>query len=428
MKIPINTRAEIALKNIQSNNTVFIHSVAMAPQHLIQTMMQRANELKNVSIIHLHTEGPAPYVDAKYKGIFDLHSIFVGANVRKATQEGLADYIPVFLSESPLLFKKNIIPLDVALIQVSTPDKNGYVSLGTSVDATLAAIENAKIVIAQVNKYVPRIHGDALIHQSMIDYMVYHDAPMLSIESSKISIVEETIGKYVAALVEDGATLQMGIGAIPNAVLANLQHHKNLGVHSEMFSDGVIPLIKSGVINNSQKKVFKHKVVSSFVMGSQELYDFIDDHPMIQLISVDLVNDVSVIRKNPKVTAINSALEIDLTGQICADSIGIKHYSGVGGQIDFMRGAFYSEGGKPIIAMPSITNKGVSKIKSVLTEGAGVVSTRAHVHYVVTENGVVNLFGKSLKERAKALISIAHPSVQETLDREAFERFGGNFY
>jgi 4-hydroxybutyrate CoA-transferase len=428
MKDPIFLSAEEAFSKLKSNDTVYIHSVAMAPQHLIQQMILCAPRISNVKIVHLHTEGTAPYVDAKYQGIFKLHSIFVGSNVRKATQEGLADYIPVFLSESPLLFKKNILPLDVALIQVSPPDKHGYVSIGTSVDATLAAIENAKIVIAQVNKYVPRIHGDSLIHQSMIDFMVAFDEPIHSIENNKSTEIDEKIGRYISQLVEDGATLQMGIGAIPNAVLSNLMNHKNLGIHSEMFSDGVVPLIQKGVINNSQKKIFKHKVVSSFVMGSKQLYDYIDDNPMIQLMPVDIVNDVAVIRKNPKVTAINSALEIDLTGQVCADSIGTKHYSGVGGQIDFMRGACYSEGGKPIIAMPSITTKGISKIKPVLTEGAGVVSTRAHVHYVVTEYGIVNLFGKSLKERAHALISIAHPSVQEELTKAAFERFGGNFY
>jgi acyl-CoA hydrolase len=428
MKNIITSSAEDALKFLQAKHTVFIHSVAMAPQHLIQEMVKCAHRLNNVKIIHLHTEGPAPYVDEAYKGIFELHSIFVGSNVRQATQEGRADYIPVFLSESPLLFKNNIIPIDIALIQISPPDKHGYVSLGTSVDATLAAIENAKYVIAQVNKHVPRVHGAALIHQSMIDVMVPFDEPMQCIATNQTSAIEEKIGRYIAELVEDGATLQMGIGAIPNAVLGNLLQHKNLGIHSEMFSDGVIPLIERGVINNSNKKIFKHKVISSFAMGSQKLYDYINDNPLFQLLPVDLVNDVSIIRKNPKVTAINSALEIDITGQVCADSIGTKHYSGVGGQIDFMRGACYSEGGKPIIAMPSITSKGISKIKAFLTEGAGVVSTRAHIHYVVTEYGIVNLFGKSLKERAHALISISHPNVQEELTKAAFERFGGNFY
>lgn len=423
-KMPITCSASEALNVVKSGDRVFIHSVAMAPQYLIENLVAKAPHLQNVEIIHLHTEGIAPYVEPQYEGIFHLNSIFVGSNVRKATQEGRADYIPVFLSESPLLIKKGIVHINVALVQVSTPDKHGYVSLGSSVDATLAAILHADVVIAQVNKFVPRAHGDAFVPLHRFDYLVHHDAPMLEHHLSAPNEVESKIGQLIAGLVEDGATLQMGIGAIPNAVLQNLTNHRDLGVHTEMFSDGLLPLVASGVVNNSKKKLFPNKIVASFVMGGQETYDFLDDNPMVQMKCVDWVNDVSIIRQNDKVTAINSAIEIDLTGQVCADSIGYKHYSGVGGQIDFIRGASFSEGGKPIIALPSITNKGVSKISGMLKNGAGVVSTRANVHYVVTENGIADLYGKPMQERARELIRIAHPSAQEELDEAAFQRFG----
>jgi len=340
---------------------------------------------------------------------------------------GRADYIPIFLSEIPHLFNRGIINLNAALVQVSPPDKHGYCSLGVSIDATRAAILNADMVIAQINKNMPRTHGDGLIHMREIDYAIESDEPLPEHHPAELSDVELKIGRFCADLVENGATLQMGIGNIPDAVLASLTNHKNLGVHTEMFSDGLIPLLESGVVNNSKKRVHPGKVVSSFAMGTRNLYDFMDDNPLIQMLDCAYVNDTAVIRRNPKVTAINSAIEVDLTGQVCADSIGTYQYSGVGGQMDFIRGASLSEGGKPIIALPSATSKGVSKITPFLKQGAGVVTTRAHVHYVVTEYGVANLYGQSLARRAKKLIDIAHPDHREELEKAAHERFNSGF-
>ena len=310
------------------------------------------------------------------------------------------------------------------MIQVSTPDKHGYVSLGTSVDATLAAVETARTVIAVVNKHVPRSFGDAMIHSSKIDLFVQDDTPLEEAHFTEPNEIETRIGKHCAALIEDGATLQMGIGAIPNAVLAQLGNHKNLGIHTEMFADGVLPLVEKGVINGEAKNIDKGKMISTFLMGSQRVYDFIDDNPGVLMMDVGYTNDPFIIAKNDRVTAINSALQVDITGQVCADSLGTKFYSGVGGQIDFIYGASLSKGGKAIIAMPSVTNKGISKIAPELTCGAGVVTTRNHIHWFVTENGAVNLYGKSLQERARLIISIADPSAQESLDRAAFERYG----
>ena len=312
------------------------------------------------------------------------------------------------------------------MIQVCPPDKHGYVSLGTSVDATLAAVECADTVIAVVNRHVPRSFGDAFLHLSQIDLFVEDDTPLEEAHFSVPNEVETAIGKYCAELIEDGACLQMGIGAIPNAVLAQLGNHKNLGIHTEMFADGVLPLVESGVINGANKAIDKGKMVSTFLMGSQKVYDFIDNNPGVAMMDVGYTNDPFIIAKNPKVTAINSALQVDLTGQICADSLGTKFYSGVGGQIDFMYGASRSEGGKAILAMPSVTNKGMSKIANTLTEGAGVVTTRAHMHWFVTEYGAVDLYGKSMQERARLIISVAHPDHREELDRAAFERYGSH--
>ena len=404
--------ADEAVKVVKSGDHIHFSSVAAAPKVLIDALCRRgdAGELRDVKIHHLHTEGPAPYTDAKYEGIFFHQAFFVGGNVRKSVQAGYADYIPIFLS------------------QVSLPDKHGYVSMGTSVDASLAAVECAKHVIAVVNKHVPRAWGDAIIPLSMIDTFVECDSELEPAHFSEPSPIEAAIGRNCAALIEDGATLQMGIGAIPNAVLAQLGDHKNLGIHTEMFADGVLPLVKKGVINGAEKGIDKGKMVSTFLMGSQEVYDFIDDNPMVAMMDVGYTNDPYVIAKNPKVTAINSALQVDLTGQVCADSLGTKFYSGVGGQIDFVYGASLSKGGKAIIAMPSVTNKGVSKIAPILTPGAGVVTTRNHIHWFVTEYGAVDLYGKSLQERAKAIISVAHPDHQEELDRAAFERFGPHYH
>ncbi len=424
------TTAQEAVKVIKSGDHIHLSSVASAPQCLIKAMCERgrAGELKDVHIHHLHTEGPAPYSEPEFEGVFQLDSFFVGGNVRKTTQAGYADYIPVFLSETQRLYRCGAVPCDVAMIQVSRPDKHGYVSLGTSVDATLAAVECAKTVIAVVNKYVPRAFGDAMIPMSKIDLFVEDDQPLEEAHFTEPNEVEVAIGKHCAALIEDGATLQMGIGAIPNAVLAQLGGHKNLGIHTEMFADGVLPLVRAGVINGEAKNIDKGKMVSTFLMGSNDVYNFIDDNPAVLMKDVGYTNDPYIIAKNDKVTAINSALQVDLTGQVCADSLGRKFYSGVGGQVDFVYGASLSKGGKAIIAMPSITNKGVSKICDTLMPGAGVVTTRSHMHWFVTENGAVDLYGKSLQERARLLISVAHPSAQEELDRAAFERYGSHHH
>jgi len=416
--------AEEAVKVIKCGNRVYIHGIAAAPQALIQAMSARGPELHDVEVVHLHTEGPAPYTEPEMQGHFRLNALFVGANVREAIQDRRADYVPIFLSEVPNLFRSGIMPIDVALVQLSPPDRHGFCSLGTSVEGTLAAMQSAKHVIAQINHHMPRTFGDGLVHIDDLHAVVECDEPLNEVHLPPASETESKIGRYCAELVEDGATLQMGIGAIPNAVLAALEHHKNLGVHTEMFSDGLIPLVEKGVINGREKKVRTGKIVATFVWGTRRLYDFVDENPQVSMLDVAYVNDTSVIRRNPRVTAINSAIEVDLTGQICADSIGTKFYSGVGGQMDYIRGASLSEGGKPIIALPSTTKKGDSRIVGELQTGAGVVTTRAHVHYVVTEYGIANLYGKNLRQRALALIEVAHPDFREELQRHASERFG----
>lgn len=431
MKKHINiVSAEEAVKAIKSGDRVHMHSVACAPQTLIQAMCERGRrgEINNVKIQHLHTEGSAPYSVPEFEGVFQLESYFVGHNVRKDTQAGYADYIPVFLHETQRLIREGYTKVNVVMIQVSPPDKHGYVSLGTSVDATLAAIETAETVIAVINPNIPRAFGDAMFSMDKIDIFTEDDTPLIEAVFTEPNEVEVAIGKNVAALIEDGATLQMGIGAIPNAVLAQLGGHKNLGIHTEMFADGVLPLVEKGVVNGAKKGVDVGKMVSTFLMGSKEVYDFIDDNPGVLMQDVGYTNDINVICKNPKVTAINSALQVDITGQVCADSLGTKFFSGVGGQVDFIRGASMSKGGKPIIAMPSITNKGVSKIAPTLNLGAGVVTTRSNMHWMVTEYGAVNLYGRSLQDRAKLIISIAHPDHREDLDKAAFERFGPHYH
>ena len=422
--------AEEAVKVIKSGDRVHLSSVAVTPHKLIKAMVERgrAGEISNVTIQHIHIEGKVDFADPEFEGIFNSEQFFVGGNLRKQTQAGYADYIPVFLSETQKLIRAGYLKVNVAMVMCSVPDKHGFVSLGTSVDATKAAIENADIVIAAVNPNVPRAFGDAMFPITEIDYFVEDDSKLYIHDMGELSDVDIQIGKNVAELVEDGACLQMGIGGIPNAVLAQLGNHKNLGVHTEMFADGILPLVEKGVVNGKCKNIDNGKMVASFLMGTQELYDFIDDNPMVAMMDVGYTNNVHMVRQNDKVTAINSALAIDLTGQVCADSIGTKHYSGVGGQIDFIRGAGHSKGGKPIIAMPSVTAKGISKISPTLIEGSGVVSTRSNMHWVVTEFGAVNLYGKTLQERARLLISIAHPNHQESLDRAAFERFGPHFH
>ncbi len=415
-----------AVKNIHKNSRVFIQGAAMTPHVLVKAMCSKYQDLSNVEIVHLHTEGDALYTQDPYRKSFHINSFFVGGNVRNCIKQGFGGYIPIFLSEVHLLFRQDRLPIDVALIQVSPPDKHGFCSLGSSVDVTLAAIESAKIVIAQINPNVPRTHGDGIIHISQINYHVEADEPIYSSEAKAPNEVEKKIGAHVAELVEDGATLQMGIGAIPDVVLSNLMNHKDLGIHTEMFSDGILPLVKSGVINGKHKKLKPGKIVSCFAMGTQDLYNFMDDNPLVHMKEASYTNNTGLIRLNPKVTAINSAIEIDLTGQVCADTIGQHQYSGVGGQMDFIRGASLSEGGKAIIAMPSTTRHGNTKIVPFLKEGAGVTTTRAHVHYIATEYGVVDLFGLNLKQRANALISIAHPEHREQLDKEAYRRFKEN--
>lgn len=422
--------AEEAVKVIKSGDRIHIHSVACAPQKLIEAMCERGRrkEFANVKIQHLHTEGPAPYASEEFEGVFQLESYFVGHNVRKETQAGYADYIPVFLHETQKLIREGYTKVNIAMVQVSPPDKHGYVSLGTSVDATLAAVQTADTVIGVINKNMPRAFGDAMIRASCIDIFCEDNTPLIEAHFAEPNAVEIAIGKNVANLIDDGATLQMGIGAIPNAVLSQLGNHKDLGIHTEMFADGVLPLVEKGIVNGSQKGIDRGKMTSTFLMGSKKLYDFVDDNPGVVMKDVGYTNDINMICRNPKVTAINSAIQVDITGQVCSDSIGTKHYSGVGGQIDFIRGASMSPGGKPIIAMPSVTQKGMSKIAPTLHLGAGVVTTRSNMHWLVTEHGAVNLYGRTLQDRAKLIISIAHPDHQEELDKAAFERFGPHFH
>lgn len=380
--------------------------------------------MNNVELVSITNLGDVDFNDPEYRTRFFFNSLFVSANTRSVVNSSHGDYVPVFLSQIPQLFRKNILPIDVALIQVSPPDAHGYCSLGTSVDVAKSAVEVAKIVVAQVNPKMPRTHGDGFIHVRNIHSFVWHEADLPEVDySSRTSEAVREIGKNVAALIDDGATLQMGIGSIPDQVLNNLQHHRNLGVHTEMLSDGIIPLIEKGIINNSNKKINVGRSVTGFMVGTRKLYDYVNDNPAIRVMDIGYVNDTSIIRHNPKATAINSAIEIDLTGQVCADSIGTFQYSGIGGQMDFIRGASLSEDGKPIIALPSTTSKGQSRIVPFLKEGAGVVTTRGHIHWVVTEYGVVNLFGKNLKQRGKELISIAHPDHRESLERSFYERY-----
>jgi 4-hydroxybutyrate CoA-transferase len=416
--------AEEAVSVIKSGSRVFIHSVAAAPRRLIEAMTARAPELRVVEIVSLHTEGPAPYAAPELAKSFRVNALFVGANVRRAVEEGRADYLPVFMSEVPSLFRTGILPLDVALVHVSPPDRHGFCSLGVSVDVTRAAVQTARTVIAQVNPRMPRTHGDGLIHIDQIDAMVEVDEPIHQVPPHVLTDQERAIGRHCAELVDDGATLQIGIGAIPQATLAALGDHHRLGIHTEMISDGVVDLVERGVVTGESKRVHPGKVVAGFAIGSKRLYDFLDDNPLVAMLDMAYVNDTAVIRRNPKVTAINSAIEVDITGQVCADSIGDRQYSGIGGQMDFIRGAALSEGGKPIIALPSVTSAGETRIVSMLKPAAGVVTTRAHVHFVVTEHGIADLFGKNLRQRAAALIAIAHPAHRDALTAEARRRFG----
>ena len=410
--------------HIKSNDSLFVHAGAATPIYLLNELVKEAPRLKNVEILHMHTEGPAPYAHPEYAESFHVSNLFVGKNIRPFMNYESVDYIPCFLSELPLLFRNGFKKLNVALVNVSTPDKHGYVSLGVSVDCAKAAVETADIVLAQINSHMPRVHGDGLLHVDEIDFAFNYDEKLYSPKHAVLTETEMMIGKNIANLIEDGSTLQLGIGNIPNAVCNFLKGHKHLGLHTEMWSDGAFELIKCGAIDNSKKNFHQGKCISTFMIGSQELYAYANDNMTVENLDVSYVNYPIYIMRNPKVTAINSCVEIDLTGQVCADSIGTRHISGVGGQMDFMRAAALSQGGKPIMAFTSTTPKGESRIANILKPGAGVVTTRAHVHYVVTEHGVVNLFGKTLGERAKALISIAHPEHRERLEREWRVRIG----
>ena len=422
-----NRSAEEAIKLIQSGDRVFIHGSASTPVTLLKALAVNSDHLRNVEMIAISTLGQLDLAKPEFKDRFYINSLFVSENIRACVNSDNGEYIPIFLSEISKLFEKGILPIDVALIHVSPPDKHGFCSLGTSVDIAKSAVKHAKKIIAQVNPNMPRTHGDGFIHVSRMNAMVEsHDLLPQVNYSSRATEAEITIGKKIAELIEDRSTLQLGIGAIPDAVLQSLSHCKDLGIHTEMFSDGIIDLMKNGVVTNAYKKKHRGKVVTSFALGTNRLYDFIDDNPEFAFLEADYVNDGRVIRSNPKVVAINSAIEIDITGQVCADSIGTYQFSGVGGQMDFIRGASLSEGGKPIIAISSVTKKGESKIVPFLKPGAGVVSTRAHVHYVVTEYGVAYLYGKNLHQRALALMNIAHPDYRAELEMEIIKRFGSH--
>lgn len=420
---PQYTVAAEALKLVQSNQRLFLHGSAATPIHLINALLKQKENYRNVELVSITQQG-IDLNDPALEGHFYINSLFVSDSSRKAVNSSNGDYVPVFLSEISLLFSRNILPLDVAIVHVSPPDKHGYCSLGTSVDISRAAVFSAKKIIAQVNPNMPRVHGDTFVPFKKFDAAVWVEDALPEVAYA-LHADEATakIGEIVAGLVEDGATLQLGIGTIPDSVLKNLGQHKNLGLHTEMFSDGVIPLIENGVINNSKKRKVNGYCVTSFVLGSKALYDFVDDNPIVKALDASYVNDPRVLSQNPKVTAINSAIEVDLTGQVCADSIGTYQYSGIGGQMDFIRGAAVSEGGKPIIALPSTTKKGESRIVPYLKQGAGVVTTRGHIHWVVTEYGAVNLFGLNMEQRARALIGIAHPNHREALEREFHTRF-----
>lgn len=425
---PMNyVTAEEAVKAVRSGDHIHLSSIASVPHVLIEALRRRADagEVEDLHFHHFHTEGPAPYSAPEYAGVFFDQGFFVGPNVRANVNAGWADYLPAHLFESQHMYRSGALPCQVAMVQVSLPE-DGMVSLGTSVDCSPAAIEVARTKIAVVNPNVPFAYGD-LIPVSAFDYLVQDSTPLITKEYVEPSALDAAIGKNCAELVPDGACIQMGIGALPNALAAQLHGHRNLGLHTEMFADGVLELIEKGVINGACKKLDTGKVVASFLLGSQKVYQFIHHNPAVLMKDIKYTNDPFIIARNPSVVSINSATEIDLTGQVCADSIGTRIFSGTGGQLDFVRGAKMSQGGKAIIALASRTSKGAPKIVPTLKPGAGVVTPRADVQWVVTEYGAVNLYGKSLQERAKLLIGIAHPDDREMLDKAAFERFGGRF-
>ena len=409
-----------AVAVIGSRQQLFVHGGAATPSVLLNALVDRADQLEDVRVLHFHTEGPAPHLAPEMAGHFRHKALFIGANARAAVNEGRAEYIPVFLSDVPGLFRSGILPLDAVLINVTPPDAHGFCSLGTSVDATLAAVRSSKLVIAQLNDRMPRTLGDTFVHVSKIDYATEVSADPYEYDEGELSEVARRIGEHVAELVEHGSTIQLGIGAIPAAVALALRDKQHLGVHTEMFTDAVVDLVECGAITGARKEINRGKIVSAFLMGSRRLYDFVNDNPMVELRPVDYTNDTAVIRRFNRMVSINSAIEVDLTGQVVADSIGPRFYSGVGGQMDFVRGASLAEEGRAIIALPSTAAKGtVSRLTPYLREGAGVVTTRAHARTVVTEHGVAELHGRSIAERARALIAIAHPDFRDELTSEA---------
>ncbi|MFC7774938.1 acetyl-CoA hydrolase/transferase family protein [Flavobacterium sp. GCM10027622] len=418
------TTVEDAVSVIQSGDRIFSHGSACTPNLLLDELARQSGRLKNVEFVSITQQGNVEIAKPQYKDSFYINSLFVSTPVREAVNSERGDFVPVFLSEIPILFKNGHLPIDVALVTVSPPDAHGYCTLGTSVDVARSAVDSAQKIIAQVNPKMPRTHGNGMIHYSRIDKMVWHDEPLLTVDyGAKVGEEELLIGSHVAQLIDDRSTLQMGIGTIPDAVLQCLGNHKDLGVHTEMISNGIVDLMQKDVVNNKYKGVHLNRTITSFAFGTQKLYDYIDDNPAFAFMDVEQVNYPINIMMNKKMVAINSAIEIDLTGQVCADSIGSYQYSGIGGQMDFMRGAALSEGGKPIIAISSRTKKGLPRIVPFLKQGAGVVTTRGHIHYVVTEFGTAYLYGKNLRQRAQALIEISHPEDREMLERAAFERF-----
>lgn len=413
--------ARDAVQYIESGHRVFVQGGVATPHVLLAALVEQAERLRNVELIHLHTTGPADYAKPEHAESFRVVNLFLGGNVRPYIGEANVAFLPCFLSEIPNLFRSERRKLDVSLIHVSPPDRHGYCSLGTSVDVVPAALDSSEIVIAQVNPRMPRVHGDGIIHISRIDHWTEVDAPIDAFAGPPLTAVHHAIARHVSALIDDGSTLQVGIGAVPDAVAAALTNHRHLGVHTEMWSDGILDLIQCGAVDNSRKAIHRGKTLSGFLMGSQRLYDFVDDNPSVIQKDIAYVNAPATIARNPKVVAINSAVEVDLTGQVCADSIGTRVISGIGGQMDFIRGASLSPGGKPIIALPSTTKSGESRIVPTLRLGAGVVTTRAHVHYVVTEHGVADLYGKTTRERSAALVELAAPEHRETLLRQWHE-------
>ena len=418
------TTAADAVTEVRSGDRVWIHPGCNTPKLLIDAMVARAPELEDVEVVHILTLAPAPYADKEMAGHFRHRSLFTGANVRQAVNEGRADFVPIHLHDVPALITRGILSIDVALIHISPPDEHGFCSFGVGVDATKTAVEHARTVIAMVNRQMPRTLGDSFVHVSKLSKIVEVDEPVLEhAMASEVSAAARSIGENIASLIDDGATIQMGIGEIPDAVLLFLQDKKHLGVHTEMFSDGLVDLFEAGVVTNERKTLHRGKIVASFVIGTRRAFDFVDNNPFMEFHPNEYVNDPMVVARNDNMVAINSALAIDLTGQVCADSIGTRIYSGFGGQLDFIRGAARSKGGVPIIALPSTAKEGaISRLVDTLIPGSGVVTTRADVHYVVTEYGVANLYGRSLRERARSLIELAHPDFRGELERAAAAR------